>query len=132
MGGARAALGLVALLLGACSDETFYGKCLPLDAPLAEVLPDPPDRLVPEPTDPIAFVYDPTVLRSSELHLSEGDLAFLDADKKYKAHIYQDDSSVSTRTKVGIGRRAVDSETVLTITMSKQGGAAVRIHPLDQ
>ncbi len=54
-------------------------------------------------------------------------LDFLRPGAKYEAHIYRDDPSVSTRTKVGIERRDVDSMTVLTARLSGRGGMAVRI-----
>lgn len=57
-------------------------------------------------------------------------LDFLEPDVKYRAHIYRDDPTVSTRTHVGIERRAVDHRTVLEAAMSPQGGMAVRIHPV--
>ena len=56
-------------------------------------------------------------------------LDFIEAEKKYIAHIYSDDPSVETRTHVRIDRFAVDRDTTLVMTASKQGGQAVRIVP---
>ncbi|MDQ3815160.1 MAG: glycoside hydrolase family 97 protein [Armatimonadota bacterium] len=56
-------------------------------------------------------------------------LTFLDAGKKYVAHIYSDDPAVPTRTHVRIDRFAVDSSTVLKLTATAQGGQAIRIVP---
>jgi hypothetical protein len=60
--------------------------CVPLSEPLADIVPDTPGRVVGEPNDEIAFIYDQFTFRTFELHLSEADLAKLDA------------SPVSTRT----------------------------------
>ncbi len=54
---------------------------------------------------------------------------FLDKDKDYVAHIYYDDPTVNTRTKVGIKRSTVDAETVLDFKMKANGGQAVRVVP---
>ena len=56
-------------------------------------------------------------------------LDFLPEGQAFEASVYFHDPSVNTRTKVGISRRAVDSKTVLDVSMSKQGGVAVRIYP---
>jgi hypothetical protein len=56
-------------------------------------------------------------------------LAFLDGGKKYTAHLYSDDQSVATRTKVGIETRAVDSRTILNVPLRAAGGHAVWITP---
>ena len=56
-------------------------------------------------------------------------LDFLPEGQAFEASVYFHDPSVKTRTKVGISRRAVDSKTVLDVSMSKQGGVAVRIYP---
>ena len=58
-------------------------------------------------------------------------LEFLEAGKKYTAHVYRDDPALKTRTHVRIDRRPVDAQTVLQATMSAQGGQAVRIVPAD-
>ncbi len=57
-------------------------------------------------------------------------LDFLEAGKEYVAHIYSDDPAVQTRTHVRIDRFAVDSDTTLKMSASKQGGQAVRIEPV--
>jgi alpha-glucosidase len=56
-------------------------------------------------------------------------LDFLDKGKNYTAHIYSDDESVNTRTRVKIEQKAVNSETVLRVKMVKNGGQAIRIVP---
>jgi alpha-glucosidase len=54
-------------------------------------------------------------------------LGFLTAGVKYDAHIYRDDPTVKTRTKVGIERRKVDSTTVLEAALGSHGGMAIRL-----
>ncbi len=56
-------------------------------------------------------------------------LSFLEAEKRYIAHIYSHDPNVPTRTHVKIERFGVDAKTVLTARMNKNGGMAVRIVP---
>ncbi len=56
-------------------------------------------------------------------------LRFLEAGKRYVAHIYSDDPTVQTRTHVKIERFRVARETVLKAAMSAKGGMAVRILP---
>ena len=56
-------------------------------------------------------------------------LEFLEKNQKYVAHIYFDDSTVKTRTEVGIKRSKVDAETVLDFNMKANGGQAVRLVP---
>lgn len=57
-------------------------------------------------------------------------LTFLEPGKKYTAHIYSDDPNVQTRTHVKIERRPVDAATVLQVSLSAQGGQAIRIQLL--
>ena len=52
---------------------------------------------------------------------------FLPKGKKYTAHIYSDDTSVNTRTKVGIERHEVTADSVFKTELSKQGGVAIRL-----
>ena len=54
---------------------------------------------------------------------------FLRKGKKYTAHIYSDDTSVHTRTQVGIERREVIADSVFKTELSKQGGVAIRLVP---
>jgi alpha-glucosidase len=54
---------------------------------------------------------------------------FLPKGKKYTAHIYSDDTSVNTRTQVGIERREVTADSVFKTELSKQGGVAIRLVP---
>ena len=56
-------------------------------------------------------------------------LDFLPEGQSFVAHIYRDDKTVPTRTKVGIERRDVSSKTVLQVSLGKQGGVAMRIVP---
>lgn len=58
-------------------------------------------------------------------------LDFLMPGQDYEAHIYRDDPTVATRTHVAIERRTVDSQTVLEVAMSAQGGQAIRLVPID-
>jgi alpha-glucosidase len=57
-------------------------------------------------------------------------LVFLDKNRRYRAHLYSDDDSVGTRTKVGVSVREVDSQTVLESPLKFNGGQAVWIAPL--
>jgi alpha-glucosidase len=60
-------------------------------------------------------------------------LTFLEANKKYKAHVYYDNPSSAkpaTRTNVGIKILTVTSKTVLGADLLPSGGQAVWIEPL--
>ena len=57
-------------------------------------------------------------------------LRFLEADRQYTAHIYEDaPGDDDTRTHVAIRRRAVNRNSVLSAQMPASGGQAVRIVP---
>jgi len=56
-------------------------------------------------------------------------LDFLPADQLFDAHIYSDDPTVDTRTKVRVTRQQVSSDSVLKAAMTAQGGMAVRLVP---
>jgi alpha-glucosidase len=56
-------------------------------------------------------------------------LAFLDEGRAYTAHIYSDDNSVTTRTKVKIQTRPVDVKTTLDVSLHADGGQAIWITP---
>jgi alpha-glucosidase len=56
-------------------------------------------------------------------------LDFLAKGKKYVAHLYADDPTVATRTHVRIDRETVDATRVLKVSLSAQGGQAMRIVP---
>jgi alpha-glucosidase len=56
-------------------------------------------------------------------------LGFLRPGIQYTAHLYSDDDSVETRTKVAIEERAVDARTILTVRLKPSGGQAIRITP---
>jgi len=70
-------------------------------------------------------------MNSGEARTLEIPLSFLDSDKKYQAHIYSDDPTIATRTRVRIDRRGVDAATVLKAALSAQGGQAIRIVPAE-
>jgi len=52
-------------------------------------------------------------------------LDFLEKGKQYKAHIYSDDPTVHTTTKVGITEKMVDAGTVLSVKLLPSGGEAL-------
>jgi alpha-glucosidase len=56
-------------------------------------------------------------------------LTFLNPGKRYMAHIYSDDDSVSTRTHVGIETRAEDSTGVIEMSLHPAGGTAIWLTP---
>jgi alpha-glucosidase len=56
-------------------------------------------------------------------------LAFLEPGKNYTAHLYADDDTASTVTKVGIETRPVDSNTVLSVPLRAGGGHAIWVTP---
>lgn len=56
-------------------------------------------------------------------------LDFLSSKKKYVAHIYVDDDKVKTKTKVGIKRLVVDSESILQFQLKASGGCAIHFTP---
>ncbi len=57
-------------------------------------------------------------------------LGFLTEGRNHIARIYSDDDSVETRTKVGIERVAVTSETKLDVPLRPAGGQAIWITPV--
>jgi len=56
-------------------------------------------------------------------------LDFLKTGEKYIAHIYTDDNSVSTKTKVRVTRVVVDSSATLNFQLKASGGCAVHLTP---
>lgn len=54
---------------------------------------------------------------------------FLPSGKKYTATFYNDDDTVSSKTKVGIRKEVVDSKTVKEISLKTAGGQAIWITP---
>lgn len=52
-------------------------------------------------------------------------LSFLEPGKSYLAHVYADDDSVGTRTKVAVRTSPVDSRTSLPVVLKSNGGQAV-------
>ena len=69
-------------------------------------------------------------LNSGEARTLDLKLDFLEAGKKYVAHIHSDDANAPTRTKVAIEKREVDSKSVLNAAMSGRGGVALRVVPV--
>ena len=69
-------------------------------------------------------------INNSQLRQLQIPLDFLDENTKYTASIYYDDESVTTKTKVGIDRRQVDSSTILDVPLMIGGGQAVWIKPV--
>lgn len=57
-------------------------------------------------------------------------LSFLDANKDYEAVIYSDDSTVNTRTHVGIQKIKVNDTTELIVKLPASGGQAVLLRPI--
>ncbi len=56
-------------------------------------------------------------------------LAFLAAGRKYVAHVYSDDASARTATKVGVATRPVDATSTLEVPLIANGGQAVWLEP---
>lgn len=52
-------------------------------------------------------------------------LDFLEKGKQYKAHIYSDDPTVPTATKVRVSEKMVDAKVVLSVKLSPSGGQAI-------
>lgn len=52
-------------------------------------------------------------------------LTFLEKGKKYMAHLYEDDPTLTTRTKVRTTQRKVTQKTTLTLPLQPSGGAAI-------
>ena len=57
-------------------------------------------------------------------------LTFLDAAKKYRGHVYADDETISSKTKVSVNTRPVDSQTQLRVPLKPTGGQAIWIECL--
>jgi len=58
------------------------------------------------------------------------DFSFLPKGKKYAATIYSDDDKVSTKTKVGLKKMIITSQTILNINLKPSGGQAIWLKPL--
>lgn len=69
------------------------------------------------------------LMNSGQARTFDVSLDFLDSGEKYVAHIYSDDPTVATRTRVRIDRFAVDCDAVLKMGASEKGGQAIRIVP---
>ncbi len=59
-------------------------------------------------------------------------LSFLGAGAAGTAHVYSDDPSMATRTRVRIDRKPVTAATTLKIHLPARGGQAIRIAPTDR
>jgi alpha-glucosidase len=68
-------------------------------------------------------------MNSAEPRSFEIPLRFLEADKKYTAHIYSDDPTVPTRTHVKVEQRPVERGTILQMSLPARGGQALWITP---
>lgn len=69
------------------------------------------------------------LMNSGQARTFDVSLDLLDSGRKYIAHIYSDDPTVATRTRVRIDRFAVDRDTILEMSASEKGGQAIRIVP---
>ncbi|MEI6946818.1 glycoside hydrolase family 97 catalytic domain-containing protein [Paraflavisolibacter sp. H34] len=56
-------------------------------------------------------------------------LGFLEKGKKFVAHLYVDDNSVPTKTKVAVRRYLVEAKDVLSLSLKASGGAALHLLP---
>ncbi len=76
------------LIAGVCIASVFVcagcnpptAKCSKLSAPLPEITPDDPGRVIGESEDEISFIYDQSEFRTFEIRLEQDDLDTLDAD----------------------------------------------------
>ena len=68
-------------------------------------------------------------INDREARLLKVPLSFLNPARKYEAHVYYDDPSVATRTKVGVKTLPVTADTVLDMSLSSAGGEALWITP---
>ncbi len=55
---------------------------------------------------------------------------FLPKGKTYEVKIYDDDSTVNTRTRVAVKTMKVNASSVLDISMAPSGGQAAWLRPL--
>lgn len=69
-------------------------------------------------------------MNNSESRTLDLPLDFLRPEVTYLAHIYADDESVDTPTRVGISKKQVKSITTLQLQLQSNGGQAIRIVPL--
>lgn len=69
-------------------------------------------------------------MNGNDAHSFDVPLDLLDKDRQYIAHIYSDDPTVTTRTRVRISRFIVDSSSVLKALLRPRCGQAIRIHPV--
>jgi len=68
-------------------------------------------------------------MNSDEPRTLDTPLAFLGPNRRYTAHVYSDDPSVPTRTRVKIDRFSVTGETTFRVLLPPRGGLAMRLVP---
>jgi hypothetical protein len=85
--GALGILPILALALVVVGGGCSHGTCPQLSAEVGDQDSNLPGRLVPEPADEIAFLYEQDSMRSFELLLTEEDLATLDADPRAEEYV---------------------------------------------
>lgn len=68
-------------------DTTASAACAPLSGPLPAIVADPAGRVIAEPADKIADLYDQGVVRSYELTLDEKELAIIDANPAAEKYV---------------------------------------------
>jgi alpha-glucosidase len=71
-------------------------------------------------------------MNAGEARTLEVPLDFLTPNVPYTAHIYRDDETVTTRTRVRVEQRPVNAQTVFKVSLSPQGGQALRITPAER
>lgn len=69
-------------------------------------------------------------INNSEPRQLQVPLLFLNKGKDYIAHIYLDDDSIATHTKVAVSTQRVNSKTILDVPLVSGGGQAVWITPV--
>lgn len=66
-------------------------------------------------------------VNNSEPRALKVPLAFLEDGRNYAAHLYSDDDTVTTKTKVGVKTAPVNSKSVLDVPLGAGGGQAIWI-----
>jgi alpha-glucosidase len=66
-------------------------------------------------------------VNNSESRALKVPLAFLEDGRNYVAHLYSDDDTVTTKTKVGVKTAPVNSKSVLDVPLGAGGGQAIWI-----
>lgn len=68
-------------------------------------------------------------LGNNEARKISTSLSFLNANQKYVAHIYTDDETVETKTKVKVTQIIVDNTSILDFQLKPSGGCAIHFTP---